>query len=123
MCTPPSPTQARAFMELAYLENASPCMSHTRAQANTNHVGLLTSVRGAEEVHRTPAEGTTKTGAPKEHFGHGHAARVEAGKKGAEISSSRSEEARKEAARKARPPFTAAFAALPDADGLPYPRP
>ena len=58
-------------------------------------------MRAAGEVHRTPAEGTTKTGAPKEHFGHGHEARVEAGRKGAEISSSRSEEARKEAARKA----------------------
>ena len=32
------------------------------------------------------AEGTTKTGAPKEHFGHGHDARVEAGKKGGHIS-------------------------------------
>ena len=26
-------------------------------------------MRAAGEVHRTPAEGTTKTGAPKEHFG------------------------------------------------------
>ncbi|KAK9830993.1 hypothetical protein WJX81_006538 [Elliptochloris bilobata] len=67
--------------------------------------GVPTDVHGsqppAEEIHHTPAEGTTKTGAPKEHFGHGHEARVEAGKKGGHISAERSEEARKEAARKA----------------------
>ncbi len=39
-----------------------------------------------------------------QHFGHGHAALSEAGKKGAEISTKmRTEEQRKEAARKARP--------------------
>ena len=37
---------------------------------------------GADAAH----EGTTKTGAPKEHFGSGHDARVEAGKKGGHIS-------------------------------------
>ena len=37
---------------------------------------------GADAAH----EGTTKTGAPKEHFGSAHEARVEAGKKGGHIS-------------------------------------
>ena len=40
------------------------------------------SAGGAHAAH----EGTTKTGASKEHFGSGHDARVEAGKKGGHIS-------------------------------------
>ena len=42
----------------------------------------MCSAGGTDAGH----EGTTKTGAPKEHFGSGHGARVEAGKKGGHIS-------------------------------------
>lgn len=78
------------------------CVEHPVGMGHVASLFKASPEPGSGHVEVNKVEGEmTKTGAPKETFGEGRAAQSEAGKKGGAISASRSEEERKESARKA----------------------